>query len=214
MLTKFAKFFVSSKSHQYICSKPSTLNKLDLIIQEKQAELRGLQAELQEALIGIELPDYEVAARIQPLIYGVQKEISWLEKLRDVSAPPAGFATHLSRLLTDDSLTTLELWTQIKDYWHDSTFPLLTIRKPKANYYPSCTIRLTEAAEGHLFGEHTVAELRHLGWNPARGDKIFYYKARVKNPDQFDAFCQKISVTLLEVLPSLFGLGRQYFCFG
>jgi hypothetical protein len=35
------------------------LNKLELVIREKQAELHGLQAELNEALTGIESPDYE-----------------------------------------------------------------------------------------------------------------------------------------------------------
>jgi hypothetical protein len=121
------------------------LDKLDLIIQEKQAELRSLQAELGAALTGIESPDYEVAARIQPLIHAVQFEIDRLEKLRGVSTPPIDFPAHLSRLLTDESIKTLELWTQIKDHWHDTTFPLLTIRKLKSRYHLSCTIRLNEA---------------------------------------------------------------------
>src|ERR1700683_864899 len=59
-----------------ISQKP--LDKLELIIREKQAELRSLQAELNDALTGIESPDYERASRLQPLIYGVEVEIKRL----------------------------------------------------------------------------------------------------------------------------------------
>ena len=86
---------------------PRSVEKLDLIIHDKQAELRALEAELAEALTGIESPDYEWAARIHPLIYAVQFEIDRLEELRLVPDPQAGFAARLSRLLTDNALTAL-----------------------------------------------------------------------------------------------------------
>jgi hypothetical protein len=57
------------------------VEKLDLIIRDKQAELLALHAELTEALTGLESPDYGWAARIQPLIYAVQFEIDRLEEL-------------------------------------------------------------------------------------------------------------------------------------
>jgi hypothetical protein len=45
------------------------LAKLDLINQDKQAELQALEAEMTEVPTGIESPDYERAGRVQLLIY-------------------------------------------------------------------------------------------------------------------------------------------------
>lgn len=189
------------------------LDKLDLLLREKQAELQTLLGEMTEALTGIESPDYEWAARVQPLIYGVRAEIERLEKLRRVYQPADDFSTHLSRLLTDNTVTTLELWTHIKDHWNDVAVRLLEIKKLRSGYVVSCTLRITAPIEGRLYGDRTTEELQHLGWTAGRGGKTFWYKARVKNPDQFDAFCQRLAVTMLEALPGLWRHGRQYFRF-
>ena len=63
-----------------LAPNPRSVEKLDLIIHDKQAELRALEAELTEALTGIESPDYEWAARIHPLIYAVQFEIDTINQ--------------------------------------------------------------------------------------------------------------------------------------
>jgi len=81
-------------------AQPIPLDKLTLLIRDKQAELQALQAELTEALTGIESPDYEWAARIQPLICGLEAEIDRLYQFREVPDPPQDFAAILSRLLT------------------------------------------------------------------------------------------------------------------
>jgi hypothetical protein len=193
------------------------LDKLDLIIREKQAELQSLQAELHEALTGvklpgIELPDYETAGRLQPVLYGLMTEIERLEKLRIVQPATQDFQTYLSRLLTDDTVSTLELWTQIRDYWSDTTIRLLEIRKGKTGHRISCMLRLGEPTEPHLYSEHT-AKLQHIGWKAGRGKRTFYFKTRLRSPDTFDAFCQIMSVTMLEALSSLWQLGQQYYCF-
>jgi len=187
------------------------LDKLTLLIRDKQAELQALQAELTEALTGIESPDYEWAARIQPLIYGLEAEIDRLYQFREVADPPQNFATVLSRLLTDDTVTTLELWVTIKDYWNDVTVRLLEIRKAKSGYRITCTLRLSEPAQMHLHHDYTTAKLRHLGWTAAKGGKTCWFKAQVKSPDQFDRFNQRMAVTMLEVLRPLWGHGQQYF---
>jgi len=59
---------------------PPLLDKLDLLLREKQAELQVLLGELAEALAGIDAQDYEWAARVQPLIHGVRAEIERLKK--------------------------------------------------------------------------------------------------------------------------------------
>jgi hypothetical protein len=123
------------------------------------------------------------------------------------------FRSNLSRLLTDDTLTVLELWTGIQDYWNDVTIRLLEIRKLKNNRGISCTLRLTEPADTHLHGEWTTAALELIGWTVPRGGRIFYYRTWLRSPDQFDAFCQFMSVTALEALPSLWGQGQQYYRF-
>ena len=104
------------------------MDKPDGIIRERQLELQGLQVELSDALTGIESPDYERAARIQPIIFSLEAEIKRLEKLRQVMSPPQSSQFYLSGLLTDDKVTTLELWTQIRDHWGETTFRLLEIR--------------------------------------------------------------------------------------
>ncbi|GGB20041.1 hypothetical protein [Puia dinghuensis] len=187
------------------------MDKLEFIIREKQAELKGLQAELNEALTGIESPDYETAGRIQPLIYGVMAEIERLERLLLVRPTPRDFQFYLSSLLTDDTCTVLELWTQIKDYWSDVTIRLLEIRKLKTSHGISCTLRLIEPADRHLNAEWTTCALQHIGWKASQGGRAFYYKTRLRSPDHFDAFCQMMSVTLLESLASLWRHGQQYF---
>jgi hypothetical protein len=189
------------------------LDKLNLIIRDKQAELKGLQEELNEALTGIESSDYETAARIFPLIHGVTREIERLEKLSGVLNTPQDFPFYLSRLLTDHTLAILELWTGIQDYWNDVTIRLLEIRKLKNNRGISCTLRLTEPADTHLHVEWTTAALQHIGWTARRGERTFYYRTRLRSPDQFDAFCQFMSVTALEALPSLLRHGPQYYRF-
>jgi hypothetical protein len=186
------------------------MDKLELVIHEKQLELQGLQAELEEALTGPESPDYETAVRIQPLIWELRSEIERLMILRQVKPAPKDFPFHLSSLLTDDTRKGLECCIQIKDYWTDSTFSLLEICKLKDRSI-SCTLRLTEEAYRQLHKEWTHAQLFHIGWKALRGDKTFYYKARMRSPDEFDRFCQLISVTLLEPLAALFGHGRQYY---
>ena len=186
------------------------MEKLDLIIHDKQAELRALEAELTEALTGIESPDYEWAARIHPLIYAVQFEIDRLEELRLVPDPQAGFAARLSRLLTDNALTKLELWTEIKD-WNYLTVMVLEIRKGKSGGRLTCTLLLPEALQLHLDSEYTVERLRHLGWTIGHGGKRCWYKAQVKSPDQFEAFTQQMAVTMFEPLSNLWKQGPQHF---
>jgi len=187
------------------------MNKIDLIIRDRQAELLALQADLSDALTGIDSPDYRRAARIQPLIYGVQDEIKRLEKLRQVISPSHDFSTHLSRLLTDDSITTLELWVGIKNYWNDVTVRILEIGKGKSGYRVTCTLRLAVPLQTHLYAPHTTQELQHIGWTASRGGKTFWLKMQVKNPEQFDAFAQRMAVTLLEALGSLWTHGQQFF---
>jgi len=187
------------------------LDKLELIIKEKKAELRGLQAELDEALTGIESPDYERAWRLQPLIYGAEAEIDRLENLRSVRPTGQDFQSYLSRLMTDDSVTTLELWTHIQDYQNDVTVRVLKIRKGKTGRRISCILRFEEPTQAHLYGDHTTDALQHISWKAGRGGRTFYYKTRLRSPDEFDSFCQLMSVTLLEALFSLWKHGQQYF---
>lgn len=189
------------------------MDKLDLIIREKHAELQGLQAELNEALTGIESPDYETAGRLQQVIDGLMAEIGRLKKLRMVQPATQDFPTWLSRLLTDDTVTTLELWTRIKDYESDTSTRMLEIRKGKTGHRISCTLRLTEPTDAHLHRDYTVADLQHIGWKAGRGTRTFYFKTRLRSPDAFDAFCQMMSVTMLEALASLWGHGEQYYRF-
>jgi hypothetical protein len=189
------------------------LDKLELIIREKQAELHGLQAELNDALTGIESPDYERAWRLQPLIYGAEAEIDRLENLRCVRTVALDFKSYLSRLVTDDRISTLELWTHIQDYWSDVTVRVLEIKKGKTGRRISCMLRLEEPARKHLNDEYTTAELQHIGWKPARGGKTFYYRTRLRSPDAFDSFCQFMGVTLLKALLSLWRHGQQYYRF-
>lgn len=172
-----------------------------------------MQAELNEALMGIESPDYETAARLQPVVYGLMGEIKRLEKLRLVQPVTQDFQTYLSRLLTHDTVTTLELWTGIRDYWSDTTIRLLEIRKGKTGHLISCTLRLREPTDSHLYSEHTSAGLQHIGWKAGRGKRTFYFKTRLRSPDAFDAFCQMMSVTMLEALASLWQHGQQYYRF-
>ena len=172
-----------------------------------------MQSELNEALTGPESPDYERAWRLQPLIYGVEAEIGRLENLRSVRPVEQDFQSYLSRLLTDNTLSTLELWTHIQDHWNDVTVRLLEVRKRKTGRHISCMLRFEEPAQAHLYDEYTTAELQHIGWKSARGGKTFYYKTRLQNPDAFDRFCQFMSVTLLEALVNLWKLGQQYYRF-
>lgn len=189
------------------------MNKLELLIEDKQAELQALNEQLDDALTGIESPDYERAARIQPLIYAVRAEIERLLKLREVPNTAEDFSTQLSRLLTDGTVTYLEVWSQIKDHWSDMTVRLLEISKAKAGYAVSCTLRLTEPLQMHLHAEYTAELLQHLGWTAGRGGKTFWYRAKIKKPDQFDAFNRHMAVTVFEGFGSLWGHGRQYFRF-
>jgi hypothetical protein len=152
------------------------VDKLDLIIQDKQAELRALQAEMAEALTGIESPDYQWAARVQPLIHSTQFEINRLERLRLIPDPRSDFAAQLSQLLTSNTITKLELWTEIKD-WNYMTVKVLEIRKGKSGHRLTCTLFLPEPLQPHLLGEHTIQELRHLGWTAGHGGKRGWYKA-------------------------------------
>jgi hypothetical protein len=143
----------------------------------------------------------------------VEAEIDRLENLRFVQPVALDFQSYLSRLVTDDSLTTLELWTHIQDYENDVTVRVLQIRKGKTGRRISCMLRFEEAAQAHLYRERTTAELQHIGWKAARGGKIFYYKTRLRSPDAFDSFCQFMSVTFLEALFSLWRHGQQYYRF-
>jgi hypothetical protein len=195
----------------HLSQKP--LDKLELIIQEKRAELRGLQGELNEALTGPESPDYERAWRLQPLIYGAEAEIRRLEKLRCVRPVTQDFQSYLSRLVTDHSVTTLELWTHIQDYNNDVTARVLEIRKGKTGRRISCMLLLEEPARAHLHDRYTIAELQRIGWKAGRRGKTFYYKTTLRSPDEFDNFCQFMSVTLLEPLFGLWRHGQQYYRF-
>ena len=184
------------------------MEKIDLIIQELQTELQFLQAELNEALNGIDVPDYVLAHRLQSIIRRANIEIERLEKLRSVRPAPKDFQSYFSRLLTDDTCSVLELWTQIK-YKDDVTIRLLEIRKLK-NSSISCMLRLLEPLDLHSV-KWMAVQLQRLGWKALRGERTFYYKANMRSPDEFDAFCQVMGATLLEPLGSLWELGQQYY---
>ena len=74
-------------------------------------------------------------------------------------------------------------------------------------------LRLEEPMDSHLYGEDTTAELLHIGWKAGRGKRTFYFKTRLRSPDAFDAFCQMMSVTMLEALDGLWQHGQQYYRF-
>ena len=59
-----------------------------------------------------------------------------------------------------------------------------------------------------LYREWTIATLQHIGWTARRGNDLLLQEQAAK-PDQFDAFCQFMSVTALEALRSLWGQGQQ-----
>ncbi len=186
------------------------MDKLELIIRDKQIELRDLQADLNEALTGVESLDFKTAARLEPLIAAITDEIERLEKLRLVRPASIGFQSYFSRLLTDDSCSVMELWTHFKNYRTDVTIRLLEIRKLKGRNI-SCKLRLIEPADSHLYLAWTTSELQHIGWRTLGSSRSFYYKTMMRSPDQFDAFCQMLSVTLLEPLGSLWKYGQQYY---
>ena len=190
------------------------MDNLDLIIRDRQTELNELQGELTDALTGIDSPDYTRAARIERLIYRVEAEIRRLEKLRRVANPSKDFSAYFSQLLTDDTVTMLELWVGVKDYWrHDVTVRLLVIQKWKSGHTVTCTLRLSEPLPEHVNSEHTASELQRLGWTRGRGGRTFRFKARIKNPYQFDVFSQRMAVTMLEALGNLWAQRQQYFRF-
>ena len=194
----------------WTATPPHSVDKLSLIIHDKQAELQALQAELTEALTGIESPDYEWAARVQPLIYALQLEIDRLEELRRIPDPRTDFAGRLSRLLTDSTVTKLELWTEIND-WNYLSVKVLEIHKERSGHRLRCVLLLPEALQPHLHGEYTILNLRHLGWTAGHGGKRCWYKTQVKSPDQFDAFTQHMAVTMFEPLSGLWKRGPQHF---
>jgi hypothetical protein len=189
------------------------LDRLDLIIREKQTELDGLNAELDEALTGLESPDYETAGRILPLIYDVETDIERLEKLRSFGDIPQGFEAHLSGWLRNDNFTILELWAELGDFWVEVTTRLLEIRKLKTGRRISCTLRLMEAVRRNLDVEWAGAYLQHIGWTARPNGATFYYKTSLKSPDQFDAFCQVMSVTMLEALSCIWRNRQQFYRF-
>ena len=140
-------------------------------------------------------------------------KIKRLENLRSVRPIAQDFQSYLLRLVTDDRLTALELWTNIQDYDIDVTVRVLEIKKGKAGRRISCKLRFEEPAQAHLYEKYTSAELRHIGWEAGKGGKTFYYKTRLRSPDEFDSFCQLIGVTLLEALRSLWRYGQQHYRF-
>lgn len=187
---------------------------MELLLREKQAEWQALNEQLDDALTGVfDSPDYARAARLQPLIYGVRAEIERLLRLSKVPDTTQDFSVQLSRLLTDNTVSCLELWTHLKDYWNDVTVRVLEIRKTKAGYAVSCALKLTEHLLLHLHQGYTVDQLQHLGWTVGRGGKTFWYKARIKDPDRFEAFHRHMAVTVLEALGPVWRHGQQHFRF-
>ena len=189
---------------------PGPLDKLHLVKKDKQSELKDLEQELEDALTGIESPDFERAARIQPLIYGLQFELERLERLATVLPPTQDFQAHISQLLTG-MYTSLELWLELPDHYGDVTVRLLEIRKLKTRHLLSCRLQIVKPIDRHIYEEGTVALLQHIGWKATRGGKTFRMKVLLRSPVAMDDLCQRMSVTMLEGFGQLWQDRRQYY---
>jgi hypothetical protein len=175
------------------------LNKIDLLLDEKRAELKTLDNEMYEALRYPGDRDYGYAALLYPLIGGLQREIRKLETLARLSEPPVEerFEARVWHLLTGQSQS-LEMWVSIRDYHVPQTTFLLEIRKLKAKHTLSCTLLFAKCFEQYVFYDSAAPFLEQIGWHKMRGGRMFKRKAVVKNLNDLEKFCQWMSATMLE----------------
>ena len=191
------------------------MDKIDLLINEKRAELRILEAEIYEALKYPGDRDYEYAALLYPLIGGLLQEIVKLEALALRPDPPSGegFEARVWQLLTGP-YRSLEIWISIPDYDCPQTTLLLEMRRLKARHTVSCTLRVVECMERYLHYDDAAASLQHIGWQMMRGGKVFRRKAVLRNLGDLETFCQWMSVTMLEPFAGIWQYDEgQYYRF-
>ena len=191
------------------------MNKIDLLIKEKRAELSILEAEMYEALKFSADRDYEYAALLSPLIGGLRREIVQLEDLALLPDPPSGdgFEARVWQLLTGPHRS-LEIWISIREYDSSLTTLFLEMRKLKARHTLSCTLRIAECIQRRVHYEYAAASLQHIGWQMMRGGKVFRRKAVLSNAGDLGTFCQWMSVTMLEPFAGVWQYAEgQYYRF-
>jgi hypothetical protein len=107
----------------------------------------------------------------------------------------------------------MEIWLDIQDYCEPQSFCLLEIRKLKAKYTVSCTIRIEDNIERYLILDTTSSLFEKVGWHKV-GRKMFRRKAVLKEPASLERFCQLMSVTMLDSFDGILEYGkRQYYRF-
>lgn len=191
------------------------MNKIDLIIKEKRAELNLLQHEMDEALRFAGDRDYEYAALLYPLIGGLEREIEKFVALSQRPDPVSGngFELHIKKLLSGP-FQSLEIWFETQDYWIPQTTRLLMIRKLKKRHRVSCTIEFAKCFEQNLHIESAISMLQHIGWQRIRSGKAFGRKVELRTSTDIDTFCQLMSLTVLEIFRGVWEQGQgQYFRF-
>lgn len=189
------------------------MNKIDLIIKEKRAELATLELEKYEALKYAGDRDYAYVAILYPIMSMVEREIAKFEKLKHRPDPPAseGFEAQVWQMLKGP-FQSLEIWVEIEDYSVSQTTRLLEIKKLKARNRISCTIRMDKCFQQYLHQEYAASILEHIGWQKIDYGKSFRRKTILKTLDDLETFCQWMSATMLDGLDGILRYSKaQYY---
>jgi hypothetical protein len=185
------------------------LNKLDILIQEKEAELKNLRQEWEETFRFAGDIDFEYAALLYPIIGQVARDIDRLKALQYVSetGTEGSFPSYIEQLLTAQ-------WRSLEIQVHFSereygTAPLMEIHKVKGRRALRCKLMISESIAGWLYDPDN--EFRQIGWTPGRSKNVFYLYHPMRTEEDKTAFFYLMSRTLMDPFSQLWKACQQYY---
>jgi len=186
------------------------VNSIELILQQKKAELQLLEAEMKAAMLWEGDLDYEYAVLLYPVMGELRREIAYFEYLQGLADPKEGhdFLCCLHRFLMEE-WQSLAIKIDRPGYWPHMG-PIIVIKKGKVRHWVSCNLFLGPELQ-YFISPDASTDLLRLGWKASRSGTVLHHKLRLKTSEERVYFHTWLSRTLLGPLQHLWSKGSLHY---
>jgi hypothetical protein len=186
------------------------VNSIDLILQQKRAELQLLEAEMKAAMRWDGDLDYGYAALLYPVMGELKREIAYFEYLQGLADPEEGrdFLRCLQGFLMEE-WQSLAIKIERPGYW-PHVGPIIVIKKGKVKHWVMCSLVLSPELQYFIAPDASIDLLR-LGWKVSRSGTVLHHKLRLKTSEERICFHGWLSRTLLGPLQHLWSNGSRHY---
>ena len=187
------------------------MDKTDLVIAQKEEELKFLREELEKALDPRSDTHYEFI----PILYRALNMATWeLEKIKELAAVQASaagsvFSSYVAKVLSGENAS-LTITAHVNTPYSNEWLHIMDINKMRAKNTLLCSINLSERVEEYLPSNADQA-LIHIGWKRSKKKKSFRLKYSIRNEEDMQNFHMVISRTLLDAFDHLIKAAKEHF---